>query len=151
MQILEGDAHAAKRARMLVDDSEGGSDSEDGDVSIEKDESTFEDLCGDSIFPEDVGITDSDVGSWGILDGCVLARIFHFLKSDLKSLVFASLTCKHWRAAVRFYKEMSIQVNLSSFGHSCTDTMLWDILVGFDLYWQFTFLVIFLILHTPLI
>lgn len=128
----EGDAHAAKRARLLVDDSEGGSDSEDGDVSIEKDESTFEDLCGDSTFPEDVGITDSDVGSWGILDGCVLARIFHFLKSDLKSLVFASLTCKRWRAAVRFYKEMSIQVNLSSFGHSCTDTMLWNILNAYE-------------------
>lgn len=128
----EGDAHAAKRARMLVDDSEGGSDSEDGDVSIEKDESTFEDLCGDSTFPEDVGITDSDVGSWGILDGCVIARIFHFLKSDLKSLVFASLTCKRWRAAVRFYKEMSIQVNLSSFGHSCTDTMLWNILNAYE-------------------
>lgn len=116
---------------MLVDDSEDDIDLEDGDVNIEKDESTFEDLCGDATFPEEeIGITDSDVGSWGNLEGRVLARIFHFLKSDLKSLVFASMTCKRWRAAVRFYKEVSIQVNLSSLGHSCTDTMLWKILVG---------------------
>ena len=101
------------------------------EIMAEKDESTFEDLCGDATFPEEeIGITDSDVGSWGNLEGRVLARIFHFLKSDLKSLVFASMTCKRWRAAVRFYKEVSIQVNLSSLGHSCTDTMLWKILVG---------------------
>ncbi|KAL2981404.1 hypothetical protein AAZX31_13G287400 [Glycine max] len=128
-----GDAHAAKRARMLVDDSEDDIDLEDGDVNIEKDESTFEDLCGDATFPEEeIGITDTDLGSWSNLDGHVLARVFHFLKSDLKSLVFASMTCKHWRAAVRFYKEVSIQVNLSSLGHSCTDTMLWNILNAYE-------------------
>ncbi|TKY48777.1 Histone-lysine N-methyltransferase ATXR3 [Spatholobus suberectus] len=129
----EGDAHAAKRARMLVDDSEDDSDLEDGDVTTEKDEPTFEDLCGDATFPEEeIGITDSDVGSWGLLDGCVLARIFHFLRSDLKSLVFASMTCKRWRAAVRFYKGVSMQVNLSFLGHFCTDTMLWNILNAYE-------------------
>ncbi|KAJ1394446.1 Leucine-rich repeat domain superfamily [Sesbania bispinosa] len=101
--------------------------------TIEKDESTFEDLCGDATFPEEeIGITESDVGSWGLLDGQILARIFHFLRSDFKSLVFASLTCKHWRAAARFYKEVSIQVNLSSLGHSCTDTMLWNIMNAYE-------------------
>ncbi|XP_020237818.1 histone-lysine N-methyltransferase ATXR3 isoform X2 [Cajanus cajan] len=128
-----GDVHASKRARMLVDDSEDNSDFEDGDVTVEKDESTFEDLCGDATFPEEeIGITDNDVGSWGLLDGCVLARVFHFLRSDLKSLGFAAMTCKRWRAAVGFYKEVSIQVNLSSLGHSCTDTMLWNILNAYD-------------------
>ncbi|XP_027344008.1 histone-lysine N-methyltransferase ATXR3 [Abrus precatorius] len=126
----EGDARAAKRARMLVDDSEEDSDFDDEDVTVDKDESTFDDLCGDATFPE-VDITD-DVGSWGLLDGCLLARIFHFLRSDLKSLVFASITCKHWRAAVTFYKEVSMQVNLSSLGHSCTDTLLWNILNAYE-------------------
>ncbi|CAJ1956392.1 unnamed protein product [Sphenostylis stenocarpa] len=106
----DGDAHAAKRARMLVDDSEDDSDFEDGNVTIEKDESTFEDLCGDATLPEEeIGVTDSEMGSWDNMDGRVLARVFHFLKSDLKSLVFASMTCKRWRAAVRFYKGVSIQ------------------------------------------
>jgi len=116
---------------MLVDDSDEDSDLEDSDFTIEKDESSFEDLCGDATLPEDeIGVTDSQMGSWDNLDGRVLARIFHFLKSDLKSLVFASMTCKRWRASVRFYKEVSMQVNLSSLGHSCTDAMLWNILVG---------------------
>jgi hypothetical protein len=101
------------------------------DVTIDKNEPTFEDLFGDATFPEEeIGIADTKVGSWGLLDGPVLARIFHFLRSDFKSLVFASMTCKHWSAAVRFYKEVSIQVNLSSLGHSCTDTVLWNIMVG---------------------
>jgi hypothetical protein len=115
---------------MLVDDSEEDSGLED-DVTIDKNEPTFEDLFGDATFPEEeIGIADTKVGSWGLLDGPVLARIFHFLRSDFKSLVFASMTCKHWSAAVRFYKEVSIQVNLSSLGHSCTDTVLWNIMVG---------------------
>lgn len=115
---------------MLVDDSEEDSGLED-DVTIVKNEPTFEDLYGDATFHEDeIGISDSEVGSWGLLDGPLLARIFHFLRSDFKSLVFASMTCKHWSAAVRFYKEVSIQANLSSLGPSCTDTVLWNIMVG---------------------
>ncbi|XP_058762459.1 histone-lysine N-methyltransferase ATXR3-like [Vicia villosa] len=124
----EGDTRAAKRARMLVDDNEEDSGLED-DVTIAKNEPTFEDLCSDATFHEDeIGISDSEVGSWGLLDGSLLARIFHFLRSDFKSLVFASMTCKHWSAAVRFYKEVSIQANLSSLGPSCTDTVLWNIM-----------------------
>lgn len=113
---------------------------EDGNLTLQKDESTFDDLCGDATFNgEESGVTDSEVGSWGLLDGHMLARVFHYLRSDLKSLVFASLTCKHWRAAVMFYKEVSRQVNLSSLGHSCTDSMLWTIMVGchiFSFYYQ---------------
>lgn len=125
---------------------------EDGDFTVEKDESSFEDLCGDATFPEDeIGATDSQMGSWDNLNGRVLAQIFHFLKSDLKSLVFASLTCKRWRASVRFYREVSMQVNLSSLGHSCTDAMLWNILVGLICTCQFTLTGMSHILHLPLI
>ncbi|XP_020232383.1 histone-lysine N-methyltransferase ATXR3 isoform X1 [Cajanus cajan] len=125
----EGDGHASKRARMLVDDSEEDSDFEDGSLTIEKNESTFEALCGDATFSgEGSGITDSMVGSWGLLEGRLLARVFHCLRSDLKSLVFASMTCKHWRATVRSYKVVSRHVNLSSLGHSCTDSIMWNIL-----------------------
>ncbi|XP_057457990.1 histone-lysine N-methyltransferase ATXR3-like isoform X2 [Lotus japonicus] len=128
-----GDVRASKRARMLIDDSEEDSELDDGDVTIEKDEPTFEELCGDVTFPEQkIGITDSDVRSWGLLDGRILARIFHFLRSDLKSLVYASMTCKHWSAAGWFYKEVTMQVNLSSLGHSCTDTMLWNIMNAYE-------------------
>ncbi|KAI4334068.1 hypothetical protein L6164_018805 [Bauhinia variegata] len=128
----DGDAHAAKRARILVDDSEDGSEIKDDRLTVLKD-CTFEDLCGDTaFFGEESGITDSEMGSWGLLDGHLLARVFHFLRSDSKSLVFASMTCKHWRAAVRFYKEISRQVNLSSLGYSCTDSILWNIMNGFE-------------------
>jgi len=65
------------------------------------------------------------------LDGHVLARVFHFLRSDIKSLAFVSLTCKHWRAAVGFYKDISRQIDLSSLGPNCTDSILLNIMVGF--------------------
>ncbi|KAF1886757.1 hypothetical protein Lal_00045994 [Lupinus albus] len=124
----DGDARSAKRARMLVVGSEEDSDLEDH-VTIDKYDSTFEDLCGDATFPaEEIGYIDPEVRSWGLLDGHVLARVFHFLRSDLKSLVFASMTCNHWRKAVRFYKEVSRQVNMSSLGISCSDSMLWNIM-----------------------
>jgi len=129
--ISEGDTHASKRARVLVDDSDEEGDFEDGSFIIENDESTLVALSGDvTFFTEESGVTVSNEGRWGLLDGRMLARVFHFLRSDLKSLVFASMTCKHWKASVRFYKEVSRNVNLSSLGHSCTDSILWDIVVG---------------------
>ncbi|KAG5020992.1 hypothetical protein JHK87_016847 [Glycine soja] len=129
----EGDGHASKRARMLVDYSEEDSDFEDGSLTNGKDESTFEALCGDATFSgEGSGITDPKVGSWGLLDGRMLARVFHCLRSDLKSLAFASMTCKHWRATVRFYKKVSRHANLSSLGHSCTDSIMWNILNAYE-------------------
>lgn len=116
---------------MLVDDSEEDSEMEDGGLTVQKDEFTFEDLCGEAtFFNGKSGLVDSDMGSWGLLSGHMLGRVFHFLRSDLKSLAFASMTCKHWRAAVRFYKEVSKQVNLSSLGPSCTDSMLWNVVVS---------------------
>ncbi|KAK7404932.1 hypothetical protein VNO78_05993 [Psophocarpus tetragonolobus] len=129
----EGDGDASKRARMLVDDGEEDSDFEDGSLTIGKDESTFEALCGDATFlVEGSDITDSMVGSWGLLDSRTLARVLHCLRSDLKSLAFVSMTCKHWRAMVRSYKEVSRHVNLSSLGHSCTDSIMLNILNAYE-------------------
>lgn len=128
----DSDARSSKRARLLVDESEEDYDVEDDLQTVEKDESTFEDLCGDaSFFREDSLSCGSEVGSWGLLDGHVLARVFHFLRLDMKSLTLASLTCKHWRAAVSFYKEISRQVDLSSLGPHCTDSMIVNIMVSF--------------------
>lgn len=125
--ILEGDAFASKRARLLVDDHA----SEEDVVDAETDEFTFEDLCGDAAFSSEVsGNTVSEVGSWGLLDGHLFARVLHFLRSDLKSLVFVSMTCKNWRESVRFYKEVSRSIDLSSLGYSCTDSIVWNIVVG---------------------
>lgn len=130
--ISEGDAHASKRIRVLVDDSEEESDFEDDSFIIENDKSTLEALSGDVTFSaEESGVTVSKGDErWGLLDGRMLARVFHFLRSDLKSLVFVSMTCKHWKASVKFYKEVSRNVNLSSLGHFCTDSVLWNIVVG---------------------
>lgn len=83
---------------MLVDDSDEEGGFEDCSFIIENNESTVEALSGDVTFSrEESGITVSKEGRCGLLDGRMLARIFHFLRSDLKSLVFASMTCKHWK------------------------------------------------------
>ena len=95
----------------------------------QNDEIAFEDLCGDATFHGE-GSTSLEVESWGFLDGHILARIFHFLQSDLKSLSFASVTCKHWRAAVRFYKDISRQVDLSTLGSNCTNSTFMNIMVS---------------------
>lgn len=97
-----------------------------------KTESAFEDLCGDTSFCREESVcSDSGVEGWGSLDGHVLARVFHFLRADMKSLAFASMTCKHWRAAVRFYRGISRHIDLSSLGPNCTDSIFLNIMVGF--------------------
>ncbi|EOX99202.1 hypothetical protein QUC31_014751 [Theobroma cacao] len=122
-----------KRARMMVNGSEEEYEIEDELQSTRKDEPTFEDLCGDSTFLEqDSTCSVTEMGNWGLLDGHVLARVFHFLRSDMKSLAFASLTCKHWRAAVRFYKGITRHVDMSSVGPNCTDSVVWNIMNGYN-------------------
>ncbi|TQD70291.1 hypothetical protein C1H46_044168 [Malus baccata] len=128
----DGDARNAKRARLLIDESVEDYDMGDDLLTVEKDESTFEDLCGDaSFYRENSGSYGSVMGSWGLLDGQVLARVFHFLRLDMNSLSFASLTCKHWRAAVMFYKDISRQVDFSSLGPNCTDSAIVNIMSGY--------------------
>ncbi|KAE8730367.1 Histone-lysine N-methyltransferase ATXR3 [Hibiscus syriacus] len=97
--------------------------------SLRKGEPAFEDLCGDATFHEEESpCSVIEMGSWGLLDGHVLARVFHSLRPDMKSLAFASLTCKHWRAAVRFYKGIARQIDLSSLGPSCSDSIVQKIM-----------------------
>ncbi|XP_015882645.3 histone-lysine N-methyltransferase ATXR3 [Ziziphus jujuba] len=127
----EGDARSAKRARILYE-SEDDYEIDEDVQTIQKEESTFDDLCGDSSFYCEESLTSvSEIGSWGLLDGHVLARVFHFLRSDVKSLYIASLTCKHWRAAVRFYKDISRQIDLSCLGPNCTDSIFLNIMSGY--------------------
>lgn len=128
--VTESDARAGKRARLLVDECE-----EDGEMEESQaieDQSTFDDLCADKSFPqEEGGGSGAESGNWGLLHCHMLARVFHFLRSDMKSLTIASLTCKHWRAAVTFYKDISRQVDFSSVGPDCTDPVICNIMVSF--------------------
>lgn len=124
---------AGKRARLLVDGSE--EDYEMEELPAVQGECSFEDICSDAIFHrEDNAGSENESGTWGFLDGHVLARVFNFLRSDVKSLVFAASTCKHWRTVFDFYKDISRQVDLSSVGRSCTDSIIWKIMVGFPCY-----------------
>ncbi|XP_074303506.1 histone-lysine N-methyltransferase ATXR3 isoform X2 [Silene latifolia] len=131
--LHEDDVHGRKRCRTLT----GGVDEEYeisevlptccySDVS-------FDDLCSNVAFcKEGDGHSETAVGSWGLLDGHILSRIFHFLRSDVKSLVFAASTCKHWRDSVGFYKNMSIRVDLSTVGANCSDSTVESIMRGYS-------------------
>lgn len=122
---------------MLVDEIDEDYEIEEGMQTIPRDESTFDDLCGAATFyKEESPNSETEMGSWGLLEGCVLARVFHFLRSDIKSLPLVSLTCKHWRAAVSFYKDISRQIDLSSLGPICTDAILLSIVVCFTFVWR---------------
>ncbi|CAI0460733.1 unnamed protein product [Linum tenue] len=129
------DMRAGKRARMLIDESDEEYDGREDLVAVQKDDSTFEELCGDATFNGDAennASFETDMGGWGLLDGHILARIFHLLRSDIKSLALASLTCKHWRSAVSFYKGISRRIDLSSLGPMCTDLVIRNIVSGYQ-------------------
>ncbi|XVF66941.1 hypothetical protein PTKIN_Ptkin10aG0080500 [Pterospermum kingtungense] len=126
-------ADSGKRAQMMINGSEEEYDIEDEFHSTGKDEPAFEDLCGDVTFHEqESACSVTEIGNWGLLDGHVLARVFHFMRSDMKSLAFASLTCKHWGAAVRFYRGIARLVDLSSLGTNCSDSVLQNIMYGYN-------------------
>ncbi|KAL5731042.1 hypothetical protein ACHQM5_003804 [Ranunculus cassubicifolius] len=121
-----------KRAR-LMGDSEDDYDLE-GDVLRDlKDDCMFDDLCGDTTFsPEMDTRSDSKSDSWGLLNGTILARVFHFLRADMKSIVFSAATCRHWNAAAKFYRDISKQVDLSDMGPDCTDSMFRTVMGHYD-------------------
>ncbi|MFS8024584.1 putative [histone H3]-lysine(4) N-trimethyltransferase chromatin remodeling SET family [Helianthus anomalus] len=120
---------ANKRARIVGD---GVDEDYELDVSNLEKDVPFEDLCGDDNFcSEKSGNLMVGNENWGLLDGQVLARIFHFLRADIKSLVYANLTCKHWRSVVKFYKGISKQADFSSVSN-CTDSMIHDIMNGYN-------------------
>ncbi|XP_042517528.1 histone-lysine N-methyltransferase ATXR3-like [Macadamia integrifolia] len=121
---------AGKRARMVVNES--GEDDEVEDLLIEHEDGSFEELCGDTVFDEGNGASaEIDRDTWGLLNGSILARVFHFLRTDLKSLAFSAATCKRWNAAVRSYRDISRQINFSSAGPMCTDSMFQGIMDGY--------------------
>ncbi|XP_009144717.1 histone-lysine N-methyltransferase ATXR3 [Brassica rapa] len=122
----EFDLSYPKRARLMA--GESGDHSEVDDV-FQKDELAFEDLCGDATFHVEGSGSSRTAGIyWDLLDGHALARVFHLLRYDVKSLAFASMTCRHWKATVNSYKDISRQVDLSSLGPNCTDSRLWSIM-----------------------
>lgn len=126
------DTRAGKRARFMVYGTDDDYEMEEETLSVQRDIS-FEDLLGDATCDiEKISCSVTDMGSWGLLEGHLLSRVFHFMSSDLKSLAFASLTCKHWRAAARFYKGISRQVDLSSIGPNCSDSIVWKIVNGYN-------------------
>lgn len=124
------DFRASKKARCHGSEEE--SEMEEDIAVFPNDECQFDDLCCEEAFNREA-ITKPGIenGSWGLLDDRVLARIFHFLKADVKSLVYAALTCTHWRSIVKIYKGISRQVDLLSIASSCTDSVLQKIMVCF--------------------
>lgn len=122
---------AGKRARSLFDGSEEDYEAEEDVPAVQMDEYSFDNLYGDAAFRKvDHAGIESEIGGWGQLDGLVLARVYHFLRADMKSLVYAASTCKHWRSVSKFYKDISKQVDLSCVGPTCTDAMVYSILVS---------------------
>ena len=121
-----------KRARLLADGSEENYELDADITAVQNDECLFEDLCKDVTFSEEDGAgSEVEIECWGLLNSLVLARVFHSLRADLKSLVHAALACKHWRSVSKMYKNICVQADLSSVGPYCTDSMIYSILVSF--------------------
>ncbi|XP_011100313.1 histone-lysine N-methyltransferase ATXR3-like isoform X2 [Sesamum indicum] len=121
--------HTRKRARINgIEECEMDEDV----LTFQNDECEFDDLCGDVIFRKGDAV-DSEVekGSWDLLDGHVLARVFHFLRADIKSLLYAARTCRHWRSVVKFYKGISRQVDFGAIAPTCSDSVVLKIMNGY--------------------
>ncbi|XP_021746148.1 histone-lysine N-methyltransferase ATXR3-like [Chenopodium quinoa] len=131
--LFEEDMHGKKRCRTLIDGDDENYEVAKGLSRFSYREPSFEDLCGSVTFCKEEGVcSKNEVGSWGLLDGHILARIFHFLRTDIKSLMFAGTTCKHWRAAVGFYKNVSVRVDLSTMGSNCSDSIIGSVMSGYN-------------------
>lgn len=135
--LFEEDTHGKKRCRTLIEGVDEDYEAGKGLPPLFYREPSFENLCGNLTFCREESVcSESAGGSWGLLDGHILARIFHFLRTDVKSLMFAGTTCKHWRAAVGFYRNVSVRVDLSTMGSHCTDSIVGSVMVSF---WYFCF------------
>ncbi|XAR55424.1 hypothetical protein NMG60_11035491 [Bertholletia excelsa] len=123
--------NSGKRARLMAEVSEEDYDMEE-EAPAAQEECTFDDLWGEANFCKDENANaENETGSWGLLDGHILARVFHFLRTDVKSLVFAALACKRWRIVLNFYKDICRHVDLSSIAHCCNDSMFWNFMNGY--------------------
>ncbi|XP_027061687.2 histone-lysine N-methyltransferase ATXR3-like [Coffea arabica] len=125
---LKSDQMRASK-RLRIDGSEDEYEMEDVSAPL-KDEWSFDDICGDGNFSE--AEAEYQNGSWADLGDRVLARIFHFLRADLKSFAIVALTCKHWRYVLKYFKQVSRQVDLSSIASNCNDASLWNIMDGYN-------------------
>ncbi|KAK6134868.1 hypothetical protein DH2020_031409 [Rehmannia glutinosa] len=117
--------HFRTNKRARIHEVEEELDMVDDVLTSQDDGCEFDDLCGNVSFSGGVEV-DSGVerGSWDLLDGHILARVFHFLKADVKSLFYAALTCKHWRSVVKFYKDISRQVDFCAIAPKCSDSVI---------------------------
>lgn len=99
-------------------------------LTFVNDDCEFDELRADATFTKGDEV-DSEVesGSWDLLDGNILARVFHFLRADVKSLFYAGLTCKHWRSVVKYYKDISRQIDFSTIAPNCFDSVILKIMV----------------------
>ncbi|XP_058072960.1 histone-lysine N-methyltransferase ATXR3 isoform X2 [Magnolia sinica] len=130
--IYKDHTRSGKRARLLADESEDDDEMEE-DLLTGQNDSSFEDLCSEISFGQEITPTpQTETESWGLLNGRILARVFHYLRMDLKSLATSAATCKCWNTAVKFYRDISQHVDLSSVGPNCTDSMFQNIMSGYD-------------------
>lgn len=115
---------------MLFDQSEEDIHLSDDILSSRKEDICFEELCAGSASVDDNSVNpESENDSWGLLNGRVLARIFHFMRADVKSLISSAATCKRWNAAAKYYRNMCRFIDLSSVGPLCTDSVFFNIMV----------------------
>lgn len=114
---------------MLSDQNEDSQVSDDI-LASQKEDICFEELChGTDVIDDNSVDHGSENESWGLLNSRVLARIFHFLRKDVKSLISSAYTCKRWNAASKYYRSMCRFVDLSSVGHLCSDSVFHNIMV----------------------
>jgi hypothetical protein len=128
--ISAEDAGSAKRARLLPNQSDEDIDIYEDILASKKDDWCFEDLCPEGALVEENSANSiAETESWGLLDGHVLARIFHFLRADVKSLISSAATCRLWNTTAKYYRNTCRFVDLSSVGLQCTDSVFRDIMV----------------------
>jgi hypothetical protein len=127
--IENGVYRSTKRARLsqVADDDSIWGD-EDPMVTKMK-ECSFEDLRSGAHLAEESPSAAVFGDNWVSLDRGLLARVFHYLKADIRSIQSAASTCKSWYDAALVYKSMCQLIDLSSAGTKCNDMIFRAIMV----------------------
>lgn len=124
------DGGSTKRARLLPDQSDEYTDMSEDILASQKDDCCFEDLFEGAAHVKESPLNSrTESESWGLLNEHVLARIFHFLRADVKSLISSAATCSWWNTAAKYYRSVCRFIDLSSLGPQCTDNVFHDIMV----------------------
>jgi [histone H3]-lysine4 N-trimethyltransferase ATXR3 len=92
-------------------------------------ECSFEELKSGAHLAEESPTAAVSGENWDSLDRGLLARVFHYLKADIRSIQSATSTCKSWYDASLFYKSMCQLIDLSSAGTKCNDMIFRAIMV----------------------